>query len=174
MIYELAAELYPDYADPLPAFSYLGGNQGKGQLESALSTPRQTWEGRYLARTVFDKAAVQFRSIVKNHPLVDGNKRLGLTCTMVFLNANGYLFWRPRAEAVDFAVRVAEDNPGVKEIASWLRRGSISYKRLRGMSQSERRRFHTTILEGTAFRLRELRLQVGKLERDIERLLASV
>ena len=43
------------------------------------------------------------------------------------------------------------------------------------MSQSERRRFHATILGGTAFRyMQELRLQVGKLERDIERLLAAV
>ena len=126
----------------MPDFDYLGGEQGKGQLESALTAPRQTWDGQYLARTVFDKAAVQFRSIVKNHPLVDGNKRLGLTATFVFLLVNGYLFWMPRAEAVAFAVDIAEGSLDVGEIARRLRRGSVKIDKLRLMSAAERKRYY--------------------------------
>lgn len=126
----------------MPDFAYLGGEQGKGKLESALTAPRQTWGGQYLARTVFDKTAVLFRSIVKNHPLVDGNKRLGLTAAFVFLLVNGYLFWIPRAEAVAFAVDIAEGSLDVTEIARRLRRGSVKIDKLRLMSVAERRRYY--------------------------------
>lgn len=129
----------------MPDFAYLGGEQGKGQLESALTAPRQTWDGRYLARTVFDKTAVLFRSIVKNHPLVDGNKRLGLTTAFVFLLVNDYLFWMPRAEAVAFAVDIAEGSLDTGEIARRLRRGSVRIDKLQLMSATERRRYYPHI-----------------------------
>lgn len=129
----------------MPDFAYLGGEQGKGQLESALTAPRQTWGGVYLSRTVFDKTAVLFRSVIKNHPLVDGNKRLGLTCAFVFLLANGYFFWMPRAEAVAFAVDVAEGSLDAAEIARRLRRGAVKISWLRGASLAERRRYYEHI-----------------------------
>ena len=129
----------------MPDFAYLGGEQGKGQLESALTAPRQTWGGVYLSRTVFDKTAVLFRSVVKNHPLVDGNKRLGLTCAFIFLLVNGYLFWMPRAEAVAFAVDVAEGSLDADEIARRLRRGAVKISRLQSTSPAERRRYYEHI-----------------------------
>lgn len=129
----------------MPDFAYLGGEQGKGQLESALTAPRQTWGGVYLLRTVFDKTAVLFRSVVKNHPLVDGNKRLGLTCAFIFLLVNGYLFWMPRAEAVAFAVDVAEGSLDAAEIARRLRRGAVKISRLQSASPAERRRYYEHI-----------------------------
>ena len=129
----------------MPDFAYLGGEQGKGQLESALTAPRQTWGGVYLSRTVFDKTAVLFRSVVKNHPLVDGNKRLGLTCAFIFLLVNGYLFWMPRAEAVAFAVDIAEGSLDAAEIARRLRRGAVKISRLQSASPAERRRYYEHI-----------------------------
>ena len=92
---------YPDYPDPMPAFQYLGGAHGKGLLESALAQSRQTFAGRYLYRTIFDKAAALFRSMIKNHPFVDGNKRMALTTLAVFLTLNQYIFCAPRDEAVE-------------------------------------------------------------------------
>ena len=83
-----------------------------------------------------------FRSIVKNHPLVDGNKRLGLTAVFVFLLVNGYLFWMPRAEAVAFAVDIAEGSLGVEEIARRLRRGSVKIDKLLMMRPAERKRYY--------------------------------
>lgn len=129
----------------MPDFAYLGGEQGKGKLESALTAPRQTWGGVYLSRTVFDKTAVLFRSIIKNHPLVDGNKRLGLTCAFIFLLVNGYLFWMPRPEAVAFAVDVAEGSLDAAEIARRLRRGAVKIAKLQRASPAERRRYYEHI-----------------------------
>lgn len=107
MIFELASELYSDYSEPMPAFQYLGGDHGRGLLESALAQPQQSFQGRWLHRTVFDKAAALFRSIVKNHPILDGNKRLALTSVVVFLEENGYILYASKDEAVDFTLKVA-------------------------------------------------------------------
>jgi len=84
----------------MPAFQYLGGDYGKGLLESALFQPAQTFDGRFLYRTIFDKAAVLLCSVIKNHSLVDGNKRTALTTMGVFLALNGYFFEAPTDEAV--------------------------------------------------------------------------
>ncbi|MCH8801469.1 MAG: type II toxin-antitoxin system death-on-curing family toxin [Chloroflexi bacterium] len=127
VIYELATELYDDSADPMPAFQYFGGDYGQGLLESALTSPMQTFQGRWLHRTIFDKAAALFRSIIKNHSLVDGNKRLALTSVAVFLRLNGYLLRVSGKRAVAFSLRVAatHGNFELAEIARWLRRYSI-------------------------------------------------
>ena len=127
VIYDLASELYADYPDPMPAFQYFGGAYGRGLLESALSSPAQTFQGRWLHRTIFDKAAALFRSINKNHALVDGNKRLALTSVVVFLNLNGYVLNIPSDQAVEFSVKVAA-TPGnfdLTKITRWLRRYSV-------------------------------------------------
>ena len=62
VIYELASDMYPDYPDPMPAFAYIG-YQGRALLESALAEPGQGFGGRYLHRTMPDKAAALLRSI---------------------------------------------------------------------------------------------------------------
>ncbi len=113
----------------MPDFLYLGGAEGKGRLESALAQPRQTFGGLYLYRTVFDKAAALLCSIIKNHALVDGNKRTGLATVSVFLALNGYLFYPTMGEAIEHCVKIAETQ-GTREqgeVAKWLRRRSLSY-----------------------------------------------
>ena len=124
MIYELASDLYSDYSEPMPAFQYLGGDYGRGLLESALAQPRQSFQGRWLRRNIFDKAAALFRSIIKNHALLDGNKRLGLTSVVVFLALNGYILYAPKDEAVNFTLKVAaeEGDVDLRTISLWLKR----------------------------------------------------
>jgi death-on-curing protein len=120
----------------MPTFQYIG-REGKGRLESALAEPRQTFGGLYLRRTICDKAAALFRSVVLNHALVDGNKRLGLATVTVFLTINGYLFYTRREDAVAFALRVASpvDRPSLAEISRWLRRHSIRTEVFRRMDR---------------------------------------
>ena len=123
----MAAEAYPDYPDPMPAFQYLGGDYGKGLLESALAQPDQTFGGRFLYRTIFDKAAVLLCSVIKNHPLVDGNKRTALTTLGLFLALNGYFFEAPTGEAVERCLAIASTEGRVdqREVARWIRSKSI-------------------------------------------------
>lgn len=59
-------------------------------LESALAQPRATYGGEELYPTVQDKAAILGYLLIKNHPFVDGNKRIGHAAMEVFLLLNGY------------------------------------------------------------------------------------
>ncbi|MBI3953541.1 MAG: type II toxin-antitoxin system death-on-curing family toxin [Chloroflexi bacterium] len=121
---------YEDYPNPMPAFTFSGGEaHGRALLESALAEPRQTFGGRYLRRTIYDKAAALFRSLVKNHALFDGNKRLALACLFVFLMYNRVAFYVPRHEAIRFSLHVAREETTIREIASWIRRYALPITR---------------------------------------------
>ena len=113
----MAARLFAGYGSPLPDFQLLG-DEGVSALESALGLPRQ-----HYYRTPFDKAGVLLRSLIKNHPLIDGNKRIGMTATFVFLLINHKLLIAANEEMVEFALRIAAESPDLhwKEIAAWLR-----------------------------------------------------
>jgi len=68
-----------------------GGTQGihsKSAVESALAQPRMTFEGRDLYPTIEKKAAALCFSLVKNHPFLDGNKRVGYAAMETFLLMN--------------------------------------------------------------------------------------
>ena len=122
----------------MPEFQYLGGNHGINLLESALAQPQQVFNGKYLYRTIFDKAAALFFSLVKNHCLVDGNKRLALTSLAVFLTVNDYVFYVERNESVRFTVELASgSDQSVKEVSSWIRKHSIKVDRYLSMSKDE-------------------------------------
>jgi len=136
----LAREFYPDNPEPLPDFLY-EPVVGRGLLESALAQPRQSFAGRYLYRTIYDKSAALFYSVVNNHSLVDGNKRLALATVGVFLAFNRYLFYPSRDEAVEFALRVADKDrrPSRDEISRWFRRHSVSFSKYGAMSKAKQR-----------------------------------
>ncbi len=74
--------LFHDYDESAPDFQYLGGDQGRGLLESALAQPRQGFGGEYFYPSLPDKAAALIWSITKNHPFNDGNKRAAPVCLM--------------------------------------------------------------------------------------------
>jgi death-on-curing protein len=90
-------------------------------LDSALTLPRQ----RHY-RTTLDKAAALLRSMVKNHPFVDGNKRVGVLTAMLFLSRNGYAITADNDELLRFTLELAANEPAtpVPEIARWLRRNT--------------------------------------------------
>lgn len=129
---ELASALYPDYPSPMPEFQFLGNN-GRALLESALAQPAQTYGGTYLYRTIPDKAAALLISIIKNHPLVDGNKRIALTTTIIFISFNGWVFYADRHDAVTECLRIAgaKGNVDHKQVASWIRKRSVKLERAR-------------------------------------------
>lgn len=60
-----------------------------GLLASAAARPQTSAFGRNAYPTLVDKAAALMHSLARNHPLVDGNKRLAWAATRVFLMLNG-------------------------------------------------------------------------------------
>ena len=64
----------------------------KRQLEAAVEAPKATFEGKYL-QSVFEMAATYVQSVCKNHPFLDGNKRVAAISAIAFLRINGYNFF---------------------------------------------------------------------------------
>ncbi len=126
VIQRLAARLFKGYPDPLPAFTLLGGEaHGGGLLESAIALPRQPYY-----KTIYDKAAVLFRSIIKNHPFVDGNKRAAVAVVTVFLLVNLRLLVASHDELVRLALDIArsERNIDWHEISRWMKERTVSVR----------------------------------------------
>ena len=78
-----------------------------GLIEAASARPQATVGGRYAYADVSSMAAALTHSLVTNHALVDGNKRLGLACLIVFLRINGVRLSLSNAEAYDLIYGIA-------------------------------------------------------------------
>ena len=93
-----------------------------GLLESALARPRATAFGADAYPELHEKAAALLHSLVRNHALVDGNKRLGWAACAVFLGMNGARVVAGQAEVVELVVAVADGSlDGIAAIAERLR-----------------------------------------------------
>jgi death-on-curing protein len=93
-------------------------------LESAIARPRATFDRQELYTDIFEKAAVLLESLINNHPFVDGNKRTGIACAVLFLKQNGISFSAKNAELEKFTLRVASSKIRHPEITKWLQKHS--------------------------------------------------
>lgn len=92
-----------------------------GLLGSAVARPRTTAFGDDAYHDIWTKAAALLESIVTNHALVDGNKRLGWLGTAVFLEINGIEVSRASNDDVyDLVIDVAAGRPAIDAIARRL------------------------------------------------------
>lgn len=93
-----------------------------GLLGSAAARPQATAFGEDAYPDLWTKAAALLHSIVKNHALVDGNKRLGWLATAVFLEINGVPVTHVRnGDVYQFVIAVTVGCEEVAEIAARLR-----------------------------------------------------
>lgn len=105
-----------------------GGSHGirdLGLIESAVARPQATFAGKYLYKTIFDKAAALLQSLLKNHAFVDGNKRTALTSAGLFLWKNGYRLINNHTKEVEFAIKVDNGNLTIEQISKWLKGHSV-------------------------------------------------
>lgn len=91
-----------------------------GLLESAAARPRTSVFGTDAYPDLRTKAAALLESIVRNHALVDGNKRLGWLGLVVFLDLNGHRLDVDDDEAYDLVIGVAEGRLDVAAVAEQL------------------------------------------------------
>ncbi|HET6546967.1 MAG TPA: type II toxin-antitoxin system death-on-curing family toxin [Solirubrobacter sp.] len=93
-----------------------------GLLEAAVHRPRATVFGADAYPDIFAKAGALLHSLARNHPLVDGNKRLAWLATYVFLAKNRVELDAPDDAAYEFVVAVAAGElDDVEAIAAVLR-----------------------------------------------------
>nr|VFK17268.1 MAG: death on curing protein [Candidatus Kentron sp. LPFa]VFK32516.1 MAG: death on curing protein [Candidatus Kentron sp. LPFa] len=101
-----------------------GGSEGirdRGALESAIVQPRMTFGGRDLYPGLVEKAAALGCSLIRNHPFIDGNKRIGHAAMEVMLVLNGYEIDADVDEQEQVILAVAAGELSRAEFTAWLR-----------------------------------------------------
>lgn len=100
-----------------------GGSTGirnEGMLDSALMNPFQSFGGEELYPSIQAKAAQLCFGLVKNHAMIDGNKRLGAHVMLVFLALNGYELSYSQEELVEIILALAAGEKNVEDILKWI------------------------------------------------------
>lgn len=102
----------------------IGPVRDVGLLDSALRRPPSTLYGQQAYPSLSAQGAALLESIVRNHALVDGNKRLGWTCLVVFMDLNGHWLEVDDDIAYDIVVSVAAGSLSMEQltavISGWL------------------------------------------------------
>ena len=99
-----------------------GGHAGmrdEGLLNSALARPRQLFA--YSDPDLALLAAAYVAGIIRNHPFIDGNKRIGFMTGYVFLARNGLQLTAPEAEATQIVLPLAAGELSEEAFAAWIR-----------------------------------------------------
>lgn len=114
--------LYLDLEDALFVVERLGFHvRDAGLLASALARPATTLWGADAYPDLPTKAASLLESLARNHPLIDGNKRLAWTLTVLLCWINGYSHDFGADEAFDLVLGVAQGAIEIDEAATIIR-----------------------------------------------------
>lgn len=89
-------------------------------LDSAINSPFQSFGGEELYPSIQAKAARIGYNIIKNHPFLDGNKRIGILAMMVFLDLNGIELKCTDEEVIDLGLGVASGKYDAEYIIQWI------------------------------------------------------
>lgn len=100
-----------------------GGSPGlrdEGLLDSALNAPFQIFGDTSAYPSLQQKAARLCYGLVKNHPFIDGNKRIGAHAMLVFLAVNGLELSYTQQELSDIILQVAAGEKEYDDLLVWL------------------------------------------------------
>ena len=100
-----------------------GGSDGirdEGLLDSALAAPFQTFGGQPLLSTIQQRAVRLGFGLIKNHPFVDGNKRIGAHVMLVLLEMNGISLEYTQKELYEIILKVAASEISYDDLFEWV------------------------------------------------------
>ena len=101
-------------------FGGLPGVREEGLLLAAIERPFGGFGDHEFYPSPAEKAAAIFESLLKNHPLLDGNKRTGYVLMRLILNAFGHDIAATEDEKYDFVIAVAGGKAEFEWIVAWI------------------------------------------------------
>ena len=111
LCFNLAKELL-SFSEPIPDYS----TRNIPLLESALSAPKHSFDKKLLYPTIEGQATILFYSLIKNHPFINGNKRIGVMTLLIFLALNKKWLKMSPSGLYKLAIIVSNSDPSLKYI----------------------------------------------------------
>ncbi len=108
MIYLHKQQILKLHNQIINEFGGIHGIRDERLLDSALANPLQTFAGLDLYPTCVDKAVQLCYGLIKNHPFLDGNKRIALHSMLILLSINGLKIEIAHNELTDIIFKVAD------------------------------------------------------------------
>ena len=108
------------HARLLEQFGGAEGVRDLPALESAIAQPHQTFDGNELYPSIPAKAAALGFFLVRNHPFVDGNKRVAHAALEVTLILNGFELAAPVDEQEQIMLALAAGSLSREEFTIWV------------------------------------------------------
>ncbi len=118
------AEVLAIHKDQITRYGGASGIRDIDLLKSALGMPPATYGGEFLHTDIFEMAAGYLFHLVKNHPFVDGNKRVGAVAALVFLDLNGFDFHASEDDFAEMVLAVARGEINKSQVAVFIRNWS--------------------------------------------------
>jgi len=131
----MAVHFIPDdlvvsiHADVLQRYGGRPGLRDRNLLASALAQPKMTVGGKFVHKTLFQKAAAYGYRVCRNHPFIDGNKRVAFILVDIFLQKNGWEIVAHEEEAYPMMMDLASGKLPKALLASWLKEHSSKLSR---------------------------------------------
>ncbi len=114
-------EVLEIHRDQIERYGGEPGIRDLGLLKSAITMPSVGVGESYLHTDLFEMAAAYLFHIAQNHPFLDGNKRTGVVCALVFLELNGIKVFADEEALVEMVMAVAEGRIEKDAIAEFFR-----------------------------------------------------
>ena len=100
------------FNEPIPDYN----TRNNALLDSALASPRHTFDGKLLYPTFVEQASALFYSMIKNHPFLNGNKRIAVMTLLIFLAVNGKWIKIKPLGLYELAIVTAKSEPKLRDI----------------------------------------------------------
>ena len=100
-----------------------GGSHGlrdEGLLDSAYNAPFQRFDNQELFPTIQQKSARLAYGLIKNHPFVDGNKRIGTHVMLILLALNGIELNYTQEELYTIILKIASGTAELNKLTEWI------------------------------------------------------
>jgi death-on-curing protein len=107
------------HAEQLSIFGGPEGIRDRGMLESALMRPVNQWH--YGETDMAALAAAYAFGLARNHPFVDGNKRIAFLAMLAFLRMNGIHFAPEPGQATHIILSLAAGEVSEASLTRWIR-----------------------------------------------------
>lgn len=101
----------------------IDGIRDTGLLDSSLQAIFQNFSGHNLYPSIADKVSQLSYSIIKNHPFLDGNKRIGVHLMLLFLQLNKINIVYTQEQLINLGLGIASGNLGKEDIKNWISKG---------------------------------------------------